>query len=138
MTTIYCTNTDCVHYDVNSFTCTQNAVTIGDGYTYGCDDYVHYADNKEYGEKHYIAVKVEGKAAKAVKHGKKFEINGITFYTTDRTDNDSYTLTHERTGLNVGRRDMLAGRWDKFLEIEKKLSRCRKPTACGRKHLRKI
>lgn len=121
MTTIYCTNVDCVHYDVNSFTCKQNAVTIGDGYTYGCDDFIHYADNEEYSNEHYIAVKAEGEVAKAVEYGKKFVINGITFYTTDRTDDDSFRLTHERTGYSVGTKERLMKSWDKFLEIEKTL-----------------
>jgi hypothetical protein len=121
MTTIYCSNTDCVYYDVNSFTCKQNAVTIGDGYTYGCVDFINYADNEEYSNEHYIAVKAEGEVAKAVVHGKKFEINGITFYTRDRTDNDDYRLTHGRTGYDVGTKERLMSCWDKFLEYEKKI-----------------
>lgn len=97
--------------------CQRGSITIAENLE--CEDFVHYADSKEYDEKHYIAVKVEGEAAKAIKYGKKFEINGITFYTRDRTDYDGYRLTHGRTGYDVGTKERLMSCWDKFLEYEK-------------------
>lgn len=126
MTHVYCENTDCEHYDVTSFMCKKDVITVGDSCFGGCDEYESFRDSIEYSARHYIAVRAyntEGKLvpARAIRYGKKIEYNGVTFYTTDRTLDDSYRLTHERTGVDSGRMSMLKDRWEIFLEKEKEL-----------------
>lgn len=123
MTKVYCYNNDCVYLDTCSGLCNAGVVSIGDGFEGGCDTFVPYYNNAEYGEKFFIAVGERGKASmKAVRYGKRIEYNGRTFYTTDRiTDDGIYGLTDKRTGLYVAKMYQLEGRWERFLELEKNL-----------------
>ena len=122
MTTIYCCNTDCKHYDPKSFTCTKRLVTVGEDYSYGCDDYESYLDSKEYNDKYFIAVKAnDGRIAKAVRYGKKIEYNGMVFFTGSRvTEDGDFNVTEKCTGYNAGSFSKLADRWDKLIEIIKR------------------
>lgn len=127
MTTIICSNYDCIHCDKYSYHCQRGVVSVGADYTYGCDDYISYLDSDEYKEKFYKAVKTkDGEFAKVVDYGKKIEFNGRVFFTTDRVDtgkvneDESYSVTEERTGYLM-RFDMLKDCFEMFLEHEKKI-----------------
>jgi hypothetical protein len=124
MTIVYCSNTDCVHYDVKSRTCNEEIINVGEEYFCTCSDYASFRDSIEYGNRHYIAVmayNADGKKvpARLVRYGKRIEYNGITFYTIDRTADDSYHLTHKRTGVDVGNMARLQDHWELFLQKEK-------------------
>jgi hypothetical protein len=98
-------------------------VSVGDDYTYGCDDYECYLDSDEYREKFWKAVKTaDNKTAKAVDYGKKVELNGRVFFTKDKILGDeSHTITDKRTGFFVGTIAWLKDNWEKFLDREKKV-----------------
>ena len=56
---------------------------------------------------------------KLVEKGKKIEYNGYVFYTEEKiTDDETYCLTEERTGINAGEFIRLKDqkRWESFLE----------------------
>ena len=123
-----CSNYDCLHCDKYSYHCLKDIVAVGEDYTYGCEDYISYLDSDEYKEKFYKAVKTkDGKVAKAVAYGKKIEFNGRVFFTTDRVntggvnEDETYTVTEERTGYLIGSFAILKDRFEKFLEIEREI-----------------
>lgn len=123
MTRVHCYNTDCIYCALNDCSCIKDIVSIGEDYECGCDDYSPYYETEEYNQKYYIAVKADGKPAKAVRyHGKLIEYNGRTFFTADRiTDGEYYRLTEKRTGVDVGTFAKLKTRWEKFIELEKQI-----------------
>lgn len=122
MTRVICSNYDCLHIDPKSCYCQKDVISVGEDYTYGCDDYISYLDSDEYREKFFKAVRTrDGKKAKAVDYGKKIEYNGRVFYTKDRaSDDESYGLTDGRTGLLLRPLAWLKDNYDRFLELEKK------------------
>lgn len=103
MTSIWCSNTDCRYCSPYTYECKKNMVSVGDDFTYGCDDYECFLDSDEYREKFLKAVKTaDNKVAKAVDYGKKIELNGRVFFTKDKImEDESYTVTDKRTGLLV-------------------------------------
>jgi hypothetical protein len=128
MTRVICSNYDCLHCDKYSYHCQKDIVAVGEDYTYGCEDYISYLDSDEYKEKFYKAVKTkDGKVAKAVDYGKKIEFNGRVFFTTDKVytggvnEDESYTVTEERTGYLIGNFARLKDYFEKFLELENKI-----------------
>lgn len=115
MTTVYCSNRDCIH--LRCGICQRSNISIGEDCDEGCFDHFSYLDTDEYSHAFYTAIldknNVKGKAAHY--RGKRIEYEGYVFYTTDRTDNgEAYRLTEERTGVNAGRFDMLKKRFDLF------------------------
>ena len=122
MTRVICSNYDCLHCDPRSYYCQKDVVSVGDDYSYGCEDYVAYNDCEEYREKFFRAVKTKsGQKAKAVAYGKKIEYNGKTFFTSDRvTEDGNFVVTDGRTGFLVSQMAMAKDRWEQFLEAEKR------------------
>ena len=123
MTSIWCSNTDCRYCDPYTNECKKNRVSVGDDFTYGCDDYESFLDSDEYRKKFWKAVKTaDNKVAKAVDYGKKIELNGRVFFTKDKImEDESHTVTDKRTGLLVRSIAWLKDNWEKFIEHEKKI-----------------
>lgn len=128
MPKIICSNYDCLYCDKYSYQCSKDIVCVGDEYECGCEDYISYLDSEEYQVKFYKAVKTkDGKIAKAADKGKRIEYNGRVFYTrecvaTNRLNEDeSFTLTEERTGYFIGSFAHLKDRFEKFIEAESKI-----------------
>jgi hypothetical protein len=99
-------------------------VSVGEDYTYGCDDYLSFLDSDEYRDKFYKAVKTDdNKTAKAVDFGKKIELNGRVFFTKCKImEDESHTVTDKRTGLLVRSIAWLKENWERFLELEQKVA----------------
>lgn len=123
MTSIWCSNADCRYCSPYTNQCEKNMVSVGDDYTYGCDDYECYLDSDEYREKFWKAVRtIDKKAAKAVDYGKRIELNGRVFFTKEKImDDESHTVTDQRTGLLARSPAWLKDNWEKFIELEKKI-----------------
>lgn len=121
---VHCENTDCKHLNA-SYLCTRNSVYIDeDG---ECIDFEHFADCKEYSEPYYIAVKMKnGNSGKALKYGKKIEINGYTFFTRSnyKVFGELCKITEERTGALCGSIRQLKDIFEKFKELESKAPSC--------------
>ena len=121
---VHCENTDCKHLNA-SYLCTRNSVYIDeDG---ECIDFEHFNTLKEYKEPHYIAVfTADNKKGKALKYGKKIEINGYTFFTRDnyKVFGELSEITEERTGVLCGTIQQVKGMFEKFKEIESKVASC--------------
>ena len=122
MATIICSNYDCLHCDKYSYHCQKDIVAVGCEYDEGCEDYLSFLDSEEYGEVFFKAVKTkDGIPGRAKETGKKIECNGRAFYTRDKVaEDESYSITDERTGLLIANMAWLKDNWEKFLESEKK------------------
>lgn len=121
MKMVICGNYDCLYCD-GQYKCQKDVISVGEEYSYGCDDYMSYLDTDEYKAKFYKAILTkDSKTAKVVDYGKRIEFNGRVFYTKDQvTEGDeSYRLTDERTGLFVSTMAYLSDNYEKFLEREK-------------------
>lgn len=96
--------------------CQRGSITIDE--LKECEDYEDYQDT--YTDSFWKAIIEDGKPMrKLVDKGKKIEYNGYVFYTEWKiTDDESYRLTEERTGLDVGefRKLKEQRRWGFFLE----------------------
>lgn len=123
MTSIWCSNADCRYCSPYTNQCEKNMVSVGDDYTYGCDDYEFYLDSDEYREKFWKTVKTaDNKVAKSVDYGKKIKLNGRVFFTKDKImEDESNTVTDQRTGYFCGTIAWLKDNWEKFLDREKKV-----------------
>lgn len=122
-TDIYCFNEQCRFHD-RFDRCRAESVVI---YAGECDTFEDYMDTAEYSEKYYICVAIENGGrkkvqAKAVKHGKRLEINNHVFYTDSPPDLDEHRiyLTHGRTGRSCGTVAYIKDRFEDFLRIEEK------------------
>lgn len=100
----------------NNGWCCRGSITIDE--LKECEDYEYYQDS--YTDAFWKALINDGKPyRKIVENGKKIEYNGYVFYTESKiTDDESYCLTEERTGLGVGefRKLKEQRRWEHFLE----------------------
>ena len=96
--------------------CHKDIITIGEDRD--CEDFEDYQDS--YSDSFWKALIHDGKPyQKLVENGKKIEYNGYVFYTESKiTDDESYRLTEERTGLDVGefRKLKESRRWEHFTE----------------------
>ena len=96
--------------------CDRGSITIDE--LKECEDFEDYQDS--YTDSFWKAFINDGKPyRKLVENGKKIEYNGYVFYTEEKiTDYETYRLTEERTGLDVGEfgRLKVQSRWDKFVE----------------------
>lgn len=94
--------------------CERGSISITEDLV--CEDFESYRDS--YTISYWIACSKDGeKYRKLVERGKRIEYSGYVFYTEDRiTADESYRLTEERTGINVGEFRHLKGRWDIFVE----------------------
>ena len=100
----------------NNGWCHRGSITIDE--LKECEDYEHYIDF--YTDAFSKAYLEDGKRYRRVfLNGKKIEYNGYVFYTQEKiTDEETYCLTEERTGIDVGefRRLKEPSRWKKFVE----------------------
>jgi hypothetical protein len=100
----------------NNGWCHRGSITIDE--LKECEDYEDYQDS--YTDAFLKALIKDGKPyRKLVENGKKIEYKGYVFYTECKiTDDESYYLTEERTGLDVGefRKLKEQKRWEAFLE----------------------
>lgn len=96
--------------------CERGSITIDE--LKECEDFEEYKDS--YKDHFWQACLEGGKPYRRfVDAGMKIEYNGYTFYTTSKITNDeSYRLTEERTGVDVGEFRMLKeqNRWKLFVE----------------------
>jgi hypothetical protein len=96
--------------------CDRGSITIDE--LKECEDYEDYQDS--YTDSFWKAMEKDGKPyRKLVEKGKKIEYNGYVFYTEEKiTDDETYCLTEERTGINSGEFIRLKDqrRWEFFLE----------------------
>lgn len=96
--------------------CQRGSITIDE--LKECEDFVDYQDS--YTDSFWKALMHDGKPyRKLVENGKKIEYNGYVFYTESKiTDDESYRLTEERTGMDVGefRKLIEQRRWELFVE----------------------
>lgn len=122
MTDIWCNNYDCLHCNPHTNLCQKKYVSVGEEFECGCDDYESFLDCDEYREKFLKAVRTHDKrAAKAVDYGKKIELNGRVFFTKEKImEDESNTVTDQRTGLLARSIAWLKDNWEKFIELEKK------------------
>ena len=95
--------------------CRRGTITIDE--LKECEDFEDYQDS--YTDSFWKALINNGKPyRKLVDNGKKIEYNGYVFYTESKiTDDESYRLTEERTGLDVGefRKLKESRRWELFV-----------------------
>lgn len=67
MKMVICGNYDCLYCD-GQYICQKDVISVGEEYSYGCDDYISYLDTDDYKVKFFKAVRTkDGKKAKAVK-----------------------------------------------------------------------
>lgn len=96
--------------------CQREMITIDE--LKECEGFEDYQDS--YTDPFWKAYKKDGKPfRRLVEQGKKIEYNGYVFYTYERiTDDETYYLTEERTGLDVGefRKLKEQRRWELFVE----------------------
>ena len=96
--------------------CRRETITIDE--LKECEDFEDYRDS--YNESFWKAMIEDGKPyRKLADKGKKIEYNGYVFYTEGKiTEDESYCLIEERTGLYVGefRRLKEQRRWELFVE----------------------
>ena len=120
MPTIWCYNEHCIHCKNDN--CIANVVEVNeDG---ECDTFENYLDTEEYRQKFYIAVKTEnGICAKAVKYGKKLDINGVTFYTqSPPNESEEYIrITHGRTGYRCLTVSAVKAKFDLFIKRQEQV-----------------
>ena len=127
---VNCYNTDCMYLTVFN-TCGNNYISLDDEGV--CDSFLHYITDKEYQEKYFIAVKTaNGKKGKALKHGKKLEIFGYTFFTSDNYKllGEQSRVTEERTGFLCGSIAQLKAHFEKFKMLESKEPSCSSYPLC--------
>jgi len=89
-----------------------------------CSTFEDYTQDKAYQDKYYIAIKMfDGKAARALKKGKKIIINGVNFFTDcpPLADDSSTYITHELSGLACGTIEHIKKHWDYFKENQANL-----------------
>ena len=122
---VHCEKTDCQFLNA-SYMCTKNTLWLDD--EGACIFFEHFNKLKEYQEPHYIAVhmKKNRERGKALKYGKKIEINGYTFFTRDnyKVFGEECEITEERTGVLCGSIRQLKGMFEKFKELESKVPAC--------------
>ena len=101
---VECGRTTCKHNFCSE--CYEYSISIDE---YGdCENFEDYRHTQEYSHKFYRAVKPDENSpmSKKADWGKKYEINGYTFFTTDNTSFPEAEavaiLTESRTGANVG------------------------------------
>lgn len=96
--------------------CQRGTITIDE--LKECEDFEYYRDS--YTDSFWKALEKDGKPyRRLVEKGKKIEYNGYVFYTDEKiTDDESYYLTEERTGISTGEFGKLKEqkRWELFVE----------------------
>lgn len=121
---VNCYNTECMYLTVFN-TCGNNYISIDDEGS--CYSFKHYNEDKEYQEPYYIAVKMKnGEAGRALKRGKKIEINGYTFFTSSNYKllGEQSSITEERTGYMCGSIARVKANFEKFKMLESKEPSC--------------
>lgn len=102
MTTINCENSSCTYND--NGICQAMAIDL----SYDCWTYEDITEGPEYQEEFWIRSQYEkdGPIVREQRHGKKVELCGLTFYTTDdiRTEKDKTQsrMTEATTGVACG------------------------------------
>lgn len=100
----------------NNGWCHRGSITIDE--LKECEDFEDYRDS--YNDSFWKALTKDGKPyRKLVEKGKKIEYNCYVFYTESKiTDDENYSLTEERTGLDMGefRKLKEQRRWELFVE----------------------
>ena len=97
---VNCTNIKCAHLTVFN-TCGKCDISLN--YAGVCCSFTHYITTQKYQEPYYVAVKMaNGKIGRALKFGRKLEIFGYTFFTSDnyKLAGDRSLITEERTGMS--------------------------------------
>ena len=96
--------------------CQRGSITIDE--LKECEDFEDYQDS--YTDSFWKVMTKDGKCfRRLVDNGKKIEYNGYVFYTEEQiTDDESYRLTEERTGVDAGefRRLKEQSRWELFVD----------------------
>lgn len=120
MAKIWCYKDDCIYCQNGE--CNSEMIELDDNGV--CDTFDTYFSLAEYSNEYYIAVKTGNKkVGKAVKFGKKIEINGIAFYTESHpkaTDGEMF-ITHGRTGLGCGTVKFIKENFDKFMKMQERV-----------------
>lgn len=115
MPSIWCYMENCKYLKCNE--CMADMVEIDDDNT--CATFEDYTQDKAYQDKYYIAIKMfDGKAARALKKGKKIIINGVNFFTDcpPLADDNSTYITHELSGLACGTIELIKKHWEDFIK----------------------
>lgn len=116
MTTIKCEATECIWNEEKI--CKAESVEISE-YT-SCYTYEDITDGEEYQEEFWARQKDE---SRKLHHGKRIELCGLTFYTTDdiRTKEDrmSARMTEATTGIGCGPYGSIEERQDRVREAMK-------------------
>ena len=95
--------------------CNRGAISISDEYE--CECFEDYRDSYKFS--YWIACRKNGESyRRLIKRGERIEYSGYVFYTEDKiTEDESYRVTEERTGVSAGEFRKMKNRWDKFVEI---------------------
>lgn len=113
MPSIWCYMENCKYLKDNE--CKAEMVEIDDDCT--CSTFEEYTQDEAYQDKYYIAVKAcDGKAARALRKGKKIIVNGVAFFTDSPplADDSTTYITHELSGLACGTIETVKKYWDYF------------------------
>lgn len=96
---VNCTNTKCTYLTVFN-TCAKSNISLN--YAGVCCSFTHYITTQKYQVPYYVAVKMaNGEIGRALKFGRKLEIFGYTFFTSDnyKLAGEQSRITEERTGM---------------------------------------
>lgn len=123
MPAIWCYKNNCSYCDSN-FRCLADDVEINEGGE--CDTFEDYLTLTEYRDEYFIRVKVgDGKQhAKAIKRGKRLDVNGVAFYTNSspRESEEKTFVTHGRTGYYCASLAWVKQHFDEFLKMQESIS----------------